>query len=92
MAFRAELLVCGRSRPAQVVDEPVAGQHRDLLKCARFFEEVGGAGNDGELALTGHHGLGASIHPQHYVVTTAHDQQCRRDDFDQRRTGQIGPP
>ena len=48
-------------RKAQVVDEPVAGQHRDLLKCAGFFEEVSGARNHGELALAGYRGPRPSI-------------------------------
>jgi len=34
MAFRAALRVCGRSHPAQVVDEPVTGQPRDPLERA----------------------------------------------------------
>jgi len=42
--------VCGRSHPAQLVDEPIAGQRRDVLERAAFFEEVGGAGNDGRTA------------------------------------------
>ena len=33
-----------------------------------------------------------SIRPQYHLVTTTHDQQRRRDDFGQRRTGQVGPP
>ena len=61
-----------------MVDEPVAGQHRDLLERAGFLEEVGGAGNDGELALSGHHGLGSSIQFQYHVITTSDDQQCGR--------------
>ena len=68
LAFRAALLVRGRSHPAQVVDEPVTGQHRDPLERAGLLEEVGRAGNDDEFARTGIMAWARRFRSQHQLI------------------------
>jgi len=78
-------------KPAQVVDEPVTGQLRHLFERAPLFEQMCGAGNNGEFALPGHRSLGSSVQFEDHLVASAHDQQSRRNDVRQRATGEIGP-
>ena len=75
-----------------MVDEPVSGQHRNLLEGAGFFEKVGGAGDHGEFAWARHRGLRASIQLEDHLVASSHDQQRGRVNFGQRLARQIRPP
>jgi hypothetical protein len=67
-------------RLAQVLDEPLAGQGRHALECARLLEQVPGARHDHEPGLTAQQALGEAVELDHVGVLLPHDQQRRRGD------------
>ncbi len=58
-------------RLLQVLGEPVGGQLRDGFEGTGFLEQVGGAGDDGELALARELRLGLAVEVEHEVVATS---------------------
>ena len=63
--------------------KPAAGKPGHLPQCARFLEQMGGAGDDFEAAIAGQPGQGEAVQRQHLRVVRTHDQQGGRGDAGQ---------
>ena len=92
MTFRPALRIGGRSQPAQMVNEPVAGQHRHLREGARLLEEMSGRG-----ITTISHVPRITAPARRFRSRTISSypptiEQRGRVHFGQRLTRQVGPP
>lgn len=61
----------------KVRDKPLRGELRDLLKCARLFEQMSSPANNSEFGFAFHQRPGIAIHLKDGRVPAADDQQCR---------------
>src|SRR5437867_3066210 len=75
----------------EIALEPFPGQLRDLLQGARFFKQVGCAGNDFELLISAQFGHRLPIQFDHREVLTTDDEQNRDADSRERRPSKIRP-
>ncbi len=75
----------------QVVLEPRGGQLGDRLQGTGLLEQVAGPGHDVQQLLAVQLGQGLAVELDDLVVVAADDEQGRRIDIVQARSGQIGP-
>ena len=64
-----------RLRPRQMLREPIAGETRNSLKRARFFEKMRRTGNDLQFHLAAHLGKRILIHINDEIIRSPDDQQ-----------------
>ena len=70
--------------------EPVTGEARHRFKRARFFEKVGGSGNDFQFYFAAHLGHRIPIHTDDDLIRTADDQEGWRFHIRQRPARKVG--
>ena len=70
--------------------KPSAGETRNGLKRARFFEKMRCAGNDLQFHLAAHLGHRILIHINDDIICSADDQQRWRFHIQQRAAGEVG--
>ena len=70
--------------------EPIAGETRNSLKRARFFEKMRRAGHDLQFHLAAHLGHRIPIHINDDIICSANDQQRWCFHIRQRAAGEVG--
>jgi hypothetical protein len=80
-----------RSKSAgEVVYKPISGQFGRGLKGVVLFEEMGGAGDDGEAALAAELCQRLAIEVEDDVILAAYDEQSGSGYRGEPRTGKVG--
>jgi hypothetical protein len=75
----------------EVLVKPIGRQARDSFERAGFSKEVRRAGHDFQLLFAAKFRKRFLVQPDHRVIVSTHDQQCRRLHTQQRITREIGP-
>src|SRR5215208_113991 len=76
---------------SKVIHKPAGGEVGDYLERARLLEEVRRAGDDLDLVLTPHMAGCVTVHLEHSLVASAHDQERGRADRVEAGASQVGP-
>ena len=76
----------------EMTGEPSGRQRAHTFDGARLLEQMGGPGDDLQLAGASQQRTGLSIQPKHDQIIAPDDQKRGRTDLDEPGGGQVGPP